>query len=277
MYKKGKEDLGILILLGILSLAIIIGAFYSGYRFSQKHNSKNVQKICKKNKKSNKNKKNNVMDKRESIIPGDTPGEYKPWQDKANDGKKIAYLTFDDGPSVNTNSILSILNQNNIKGTFFLIGKNAERNPSLVKEEAANGETIGNHTYSHQLNYKESPEQFVDDLNKCESILKSILGADYNLKFARFPGGSFGKRLEPFRNAVTKAGYKFIDWNDETGDADGYDLPVQTLLNNLKKNTYMSTIVVLMHDAGPKTTTVQALPQVIQYLKSKGYTFETLK
>jgi peptidoglycan/xylan/chitin deacetylase (PgdA/CDA1 family) len=225
---------------------------------------------------------NYKMNKRESIIPKNTNenesgGQYTPWTDKRTDGTKIAYLTFDDGPSVNTEKILQILNQNNIKASFFLIGKNAEKYSNLVREEVSDGEVVGNHTYSHQLNYRESPATFVNDINKCQDILMSILGPSYNLKLVRFPGGSFGPKLVPFRDAVTKAGYRFIDWNDETGDADGYDLPVPILLNNLKKYTTQNTVVILMHDAGAKATTVQALPQVIQYLKSKGYSFDTLQ
>ncbi len=223
-----------------------------------------------------------IMNKRESIIPkssneNQSGGQYTPWTDKRNDGTKIAYLTFDDGPSVNTDKILKILNENNVKASFFLIGKNAENNSNLVKEEIADGEVVGNHTYSHQLNYKEGPDVFVNDINKCQDILKSILGPSYTLRLVRFPGGSFGPKIVPFRNAVTKAGYRFIDWNDEIGDADGYDLPVPILLNNLKKYTVENTVVILMHDAGAKTTTVQALPQIIQYLKSKGYSFDTLQ
>ena len=217
------------------------------------------------------------INKRETLIPKNQFGnQYTPWTVKRTDGTKIAYLTFDDGPSVNTEKILKILNQNNIKASFFLIGKNAENHKGLVRTELADGEVVGNHTYSHQLNYKEGTATFVNDINKCEKVLKSILGPSYKLKLVRFPGGSFGAKLAPFRNAVAKAGYKFIDWNDEIGDADGYNLPVPTLLNNLKKYTLQNTVVILMHDAGAKTTTVKALPQIIQYLKSKGYTFDTL-
>ena len=132
---------------------------------------------------------------------------------------------------------MQILNQNNIKASFFLIGKNAENHKELVRKELTDGEVVGNHTYSHQLNYKEGPTIFVNDINKCEKVLKSILGPSYKLKLVRFPGGSFGPKLVPFRKAVAKAGYRFIDWNDEIGDADGYNLPVPTLLNNLKKYT----------------------------------------
>ena len=222
-------------------------------------------------------KKDEII-KRESVIPkNQLGGNYTPWTVKRNDGTKIAYLTFDDGPSVNTKKILNILNQNNIKASFFLIGKNAEEHRNLVREELADGDVVGNHTYSHQLNYKEEPAIFVNDINKCEEVLKSILGPSYKLKLVRFPGGSFGPKLVPFRDAVAKAGYKFIDWNDEIGDANGSNMSVPTLLKNLKKYTLQKTVVILMHDAGAKKTTVQALPQIIQYLKSKGYSFDTLK
>lgn len=219
--------------------------------------------------------KTNTEDKTQS------PGEYKPWSIKRTDGKKVAYLTFDDGPSVNnTPQVLEILKQNNIHATFFLIGKNAETHSDLVKREIAEGNVVGNHTYNHQLNYKEGPEKFVQDLDKCDGVLKSIIGNNYNLKLVRFPGGSFNSKhlnLDPFKDAVTKAGYHYINWNDLTGDAEHNNVPVDQLLNNIKKYTNEDTVVILMHDAAAKTTTVQALPQVIDYLKSKGYTFDTLK
>lgn len=110
-------------------------------------------------------------------------------------------------------------------------------------------------------------------------MLKSILGQDYNLKLLRFPGGFFTTahlNMQPFKDAITKEGYHFVNWNDMTGDANGNNLPVDILMNNLKKYTTDNTVVILMHDAPAKTTTVEALPEVIQYLKSNGYIFETL-
>ena len=267
--QKNKIIISMLLLLCVsITLFIIL---------SKVNNKKQVVKTLKP-----KHSNISIINRRETTIPKITDenqsgGQYTPWTDKRTDGTKIAYLTFDDGPSVNTEKILQILNSNNIKASFFLIGKNAENNTNLVKEEVADGEVVGNHTYSHQLNYKEGPAIFVNDIIKCQDILKSILGPSYKLKLVRFPGGSFGPKIVPFRDAVTKAGYRFIDWNDEIGDADGYDLPIPILLNNLKKYTVENTVVILMHDAGAKTTTVQALPQIIQYLKSKGYRFDTLQ
>ena len=150
--------------------------------------------------------------------------------------------------------------------------------PDLVKKEFADGQSIGNHTYSHNYKYIYSnTNTFIRDVNKCDTVLKSILGSNFNSKLVRFPGGSFGKKLKPFREALKSDGYNYIDWNDLTGDADGQNIPVYKLLNNLKKYTKgKEHVVILMHDASTKATTVQALPQVIEYLKSQKYSFKTL-
>lgn len=229
-----------------------------------------------------KEKLKKIMDRRESLLPKEnkvlTPGEVAPWNIKRTDGRKVAYLTFDDGPSTNTIQILQILDQNKIKANFFLIGSNAEKHPELVKKEVEDGEVVGNHTYSHQLNYREGPENFVKDLDRCDNILKSIIGKKYDSKLVRFPGGSFGPKLQPFRDEATKAGYRYLDWNDETGDADSNNPPVPVLLNNIKKYTQgKNVVVILMHDTKVKTNTVQALPQVIEYLRSQNFNFETIQ
>jgi peptidoglycan/xylan/chitin deacetylase (PgdA/CDA1 family) len=268
------------IITGILALFVLGIAFFAVSRISYKKNAVvNAANAKKNSKEDSTNKRENQVpkDNKNELDYNQAAGAYKPWAVKRTDGKKVAYLTFDDGPSPNTTKILEILDKNNIKATFFLIGKNAEQNPELVKKEIADGNAVGNHTYSHQLNYKEGPAKFVEDLDKGNAAIKSIIGDKYDSKLIRFPGGSFGNRLAPFREAVTKSGYHYVDWNDLTGDAEHNNVPVNALLSELKKYTNSDTVVILMHDAGAKATTVQALPQVIDYLKSKGYSFDTLK
>lgn len=230
-----------------------------------------------------KKKKSELVDKDKGIevfkIKSQS-GEVMPWVDEKNSNKKIAYLTFDDGPSINTTKILRILDDNKIKATFFLIGQNAEKHPDLVKLELDDNNSVANHTYSHILNYRENPESFVEDVKRCDSVLKNIAGDKYIQNFMRFPGGAFEqqKRLQPFRQAVTNAGYRFLNWNDENGDAERPNVPVDTLISNVKRYTAGKKIVViLMHDAAAKTTTVQALPTIIDYLKSQGFTFGKLE
>ena len=266
------------IIIGILFLCAFGWAFFVGTKVaSKKHAVVTASNKIEQQKSAEKKQQDEIKERFTTKQPA---GAYMPWKTKRTDGKKVAYLTFDDGPSPNTLKILSILKQNNIKATFFLIGQNAERNKDLVKEEVKEGHVVGNHTYSHELRYREDPSVFVDDINRCNTVIKSIVGKNYNLKLMRFPGGSFNTRhlnLNPFKEAVTKAGYHYVDWNDWIGDAMRNNVPVDVLLNELRKYSNDNTVVVLMHDAATKGTTVQALPEVIQYLKSKGYTFDTLK
>lgn len=286
--------IGIKIFLGI---AVVIVAYIciamQIYKINYNNNQKRQGIIDKKNAETIKKQHIIKMDKQKEVralavkqldlekakdVFNEPPGEFAPWKTKRMDGKKIAYLTFDDGPSENTTSILKILAQNAIKATFFLIGQNAERNRDLVKREVNEGHVVGNHTYSHSISYTEGPVNFLNDVQRGNQVLKSILGDQYNMKLLRFPGGYFGHgdRLITYRDAITRAGYTYVDWNDETGDAEGYNPTVPVLMSNLKKYTVSDSVVVLMHDAGAKENTVQALPQVIQYLKENGYSFETI-
>jgi peptidoglycan/xylan/chitin deacetylase (PgdA/CDA1 family) len=118
---------------------------------------------------------------------------------EVNAGKKIAFLTFDDGPSTSvTPIILDTLKQYNIKATFFLLGENVEKNEKskeLVKREFNEGHAIGNHTYSHNRgrllfpNNKVNVPVFMDDVNKNDKALKNILGNGFNTRLLRLPGG----------------------------------------------------------------------------------------
>ncbi|MFL0198379.1 polysaccharide deacetylase family protein [Clostridium sp. WILCCON 0269] len=230
--------------------------------------------------KTDNNKKiEKYVNKRESKVQAVNTKDLIEFNPYKSDGRKVVYLTFDDGPSANnTPKILQILKNFNIKATFFLIGQNAEKNKDIVKEEASEGNVVENHTYSHNMSYIYSdPKVFISDVNKCNEVLKSILGSNYNSKLIRFPGGSFGKKLEPFREEAKRDGYRYVDWNDLTGDAEYNRVPVDKLVSNVERYANQEHLVVLMHDAPAKVTTVQALPEVIEYFKAKGYIFETLK
>lgn len=197
-----------------------------------------------------------------------------------SDGEKVAYLTFDDGPSANiTPKVLAVLKKYEVKATFFVIGQMAIQNSSILKMEAFDGHAIGNHTYSHSYNIiYTNPQAFVDDVNKCDAAIKSILGDGYKSKLIRFPGGSFDFKRASFRDKIVEAGYYYVDWNDIIGDAEGNNIPACKLLEKLKDYTKgKEHIVILMHDTYTKVTTVEALPHIIQYLKDHGYSFRKLK
>jgi len=222
-----------------------------------------------------------TVDKKEKQLSSDEiMEERKLYRSTDIKNKKTAYLTFDDGPSpLVTLKILEVLRQYDIKATFFVIGKMAEQNPELVRQIQKEGHFICNHTYSH--NYKliyKSPENFMADVKKCEKVLKTILGEDFETNILRFPAGSFGKKRLPFRERVKEEGYISVDWNALNGDAEALHIPADVLIKRIKETTEnKNNPVVLMHDSNTKDTTAEALPEIIDYLKSKDYSFKTLE
>ncbi|MFA6939633.1 MAG: polysaccharide deacetylase family protein [Clostridiaceae bacterium] len=189
---------------------------------------------------------------------------------------KVAYLTFDDGPSSDiTPKILATLDKYNIKATFFVIGTSILKNEPLLKLEHSKGHVICNHTYSHDPDYLyASADNFLSDIVKNENLLKSVLPG-YNLKLIRFPGGS---KYRPYaiKKAVLAKGYHYADWDCLSRDAEGVTDPKE-LLHNVKVSAgNKSKLIVLMHDSQGKSYSAEALPSIIEYLKSQGYVFRQL-
>lgn len=189
------------------------------------------------------------------------------------DAEKVVYLTFDDGPSDRvTPKILDVLKDEKVKATFFIVGKNAEKRKYLLKREFDEGHTIGVHSHSHI--YKEiysSEESLLDDIDKCNNIIRNVTGKLSNLY--RFPGGSYGLS-EKFISAVTAHGMQYVDWNASLRDAEIIDATPQQLYESAVATSSTSNRVVLLaHDTTTKTTTAEALRDIIHYFKDNGYAF----
>ena len=103
---------------------------------------------------------------------------------------KRAFLTFDDGPSQNTNDILNILKDNNIKATFFVLGSQVEVFPETTNRIYNEGHFIANHGYSHKYSsIYQSPEQVLNEYNQCNQIVANTINVpEYNSHLFRFPG-----------------------------------------------------------------------------------------
>lgn len=145
-----------------------------------------------------------------------------------NDGEKVVYLTFDDGPSNNiTPQILEILKNEDVKATFFVLGSRVEIYPELVKKEFEEGHYIANHGYSHVYqNIYASKEAILDEYNYTERIIKVAIGnEEYSSHLFRFPGGSEGGKYKKVKNEAKELlkanGIEFINWNALTNDAVG--------------------------------------------------------
>ncbi len=194
--------------------------------------------------------------------------------------KKIAYLTFDDGPSSNiTPQVLDVLKEYNVKATFFVIGNMAERYPDIIKRMNKEGHSIGNHSYSHSYKYiYGKTSNFINELKRTEKVLNNILGEKYETNVIRFPGGSFGSKKAPFRKAVKDKGYVYYDWNSLNGDAEGHNISKRRLVQRFKTTfNGQKKLTILMHDMETKQTTVDALPEIIEFLQEQGYEFSVLK
>lgn len=193
--------------------------------------------------------------------------------------RKVAYLTFDDGPSKEvTPKILDILNEYNIKATFFVIGKMAYLYPEVLIRTKDEGHKIGNHTYSHNYGHiYKSYTNFLNDIKRAEKIFKEILGEDFETKTIRFPGGSFDGYKSKIKKQISDEGYFYFDWNSLNGDAEGVGLSKERLISRFKSTIKNNReLIILMHDTDAKSTTVESLKDIIDYLIAQGYEFRIL-
>lgn len=178
------------------------------------------------------------------------------------------YLTFDDGPSANTEEILDILDRYDVKATFFVVGKESEWAKDALVQIVERGHTLGMHSYSHK--YAEiynSVEDFSADFEKLRSYLEEVTGVTSNIY--RFPGGSSNtvSRLDmhEFMDYLDSQDVCFYDWNISSGDAGNGVLSVAELVrNSTGEIEQWNTSIILMHDSEDKHTTVEALPTIIE-------------
>ena len=188
---------------------------------------------------------------------------------------KTVYLTFDDGPSDRvTHKILDVLDEENVKATFFIIGQQAERRDYLIKREAESGHTVAVHSYTH--NYSEiysSPHSLIADIDRCNDVIESITGKRSDLY--RFPGGSYGLREELIA-AAAGHGMRYVDWNASTRDAECPGDAGQLFDSAVATSAGLDSIVLLSHDSTYKTSTPEATRRLIKYYRENGYTFGVL-
>lgn len=196
-------------------------------------------------------------------------GEVLPWADK-----KI-YITFDDGPSKNTDELLDLLAQYNAKATFFVIGHEGEESKRLYKRIVDEGHAIGMHSYSHDYEkiYK-SVEDFEKDFTKISDLLYDSIG--YVPDLYRFPGGSSNSRckkltIQPFIRFLIDRDLRYFDWNVENGDATGKSYTAEELAQNLLDGVEKKTTsVILCHDTNAKGKTLESMKIVLPTLVKKG-------
>ena len=195
--------------------------------------------------------------------------------DKAMSNKKIAHLTFDDGPSDNTLKLLDILDKYDAKATFFVVYKEGFDN--VYREIVNRGHVLANHTYSH--NYKEiysSADAFINDVETLDNKLKEITGKEPS-KILRFPGGSNTSYMDGHGNisqsifeTLEKRGYTYFDWNVDSADATKMTLDKKSIVKNvLEGSANVNTANILMHDTNAKYTTLEAMAEILEGLDAQ--------
>ena len=191
------------------------------------------------------------------------------------------FLTFDDGPSQTvTPVILDTLKQENVKATFFLLGSRVELNPDIVKREYEEGHYLACHGYSHVYSQiYASPQSVFDEYNKCITAIRNAIGIqEYDPHLFRFPGGYAGGKYATVKQGAAELleqnGILHVDWNALTADAAGAKTTEEFIAELEKTVPKHNSVVVLMHDAGNKTATAEALPTIIQYFRERGFEFE---
>lgn len=205
--------------------------------------------------------------------------ELKELQSKRGYGKVVC-LTFDDGPSANTQKILDILNQYNVKATFFVVAKTDEESLSRYRAIVDSGNTIALHSYTHDYSkIYDNLESYIEDVTKIHDLVYEVTGVDS--KIYRFPGGSANSSakmdVHECIDYLNSQGYTYYDWNISSGDASPALQTKEQILENIKKNLYdVNTGIILMHDAEYKPTTVEALPELIELLQSEGFEIKAI-
>lgn len=182
------------------------------------------------------------------------------------------YLTFEDGPSENTEAILDILDQYQVKATFFVVGKTDEESQALYKRIVQDGHTLGMHSYSNKYStIYESKEAFESDFTQLRDYLYELTGVESH--YYRFPGGSSNQisnvDMAEFIQYLDSQDVVYYDWNVSSGDATSQAYSSEDIVANVTSNVVKyKTSVVLLHDADDKSTTVEALGPLIEALQA---------
>jgi peptidoglycan/xylan/chitin deacetylase (PgdA/CDA1 family) len=197
--------------------------------------------------------------------------------------QKVAYLSFDDGPVKNTEVILNMLKRYHIRATFFVIGKPTRYGIRMYRRMVREGHAIGHHTYSHRYDLiYSSVHAFLKDFQRLESLLLRVTGQ--KVKIMRFPGGTDnyssliygGKKVMPrLVTLFRKRGYRFFDWNVDSGDAEKPPKSRKEIIQNVLKGcANKRRVIILFHDYN--SATPKALPVIIRELRRQGFRFNIL-
>ena len=183
---------------------------------------------------------------------------------RKSSSSKVIYITFDDGPVPEvTPLVLDLLDEYNIKATFFCVGENVEKYPEVYNEVLKRGHRTGNHTYNHLKGASVSTDEYVANVEKASLRIESNL--------FRPPYG----RIKKKQKKALKAGYEIIMWDVITHDYNS-SLSPQTIMQNIRRYSRNGSLVVFHDSLKAERNMLTVLPLAIEYWNSKGYSFDVL-
>lgn len=178
-------------------------------------------------------------------------------------GSKYVALTFDDGPGYNsTQRILKTLAQYNVKATWFVLGTSCENNPEILKQIAAAGHEIGNHSYSHANFFNLSIDGVLSEVNSTQNIVRNLTGVTPS--YVRPPYGNYNQAISSSIGlGIAMWNVDSLDWKLKNGNSS-----YQQVMSTLKENP-----VILFHDI--YESSADAIALLVPKLIADGYTFVT--
>ena len=201
--------------------------------------------------------------------------------EEKRESDKAVYITFDDGPSAVTEDILEILDEEDIKATFFVIGPGGENTDRRLLQIHEAGHAIGIHSWSHEYSkIYSSVDAFLEDFNADREWIYSVTGEYCDI--FRFPGGSANSLADrDIINAIAeemdRRGFVWYDWNADGEDSIHQYISAWEIVQNVFKTSEgKDKVVVLLHDSSGRKTTPEALRLIIQKFKELGYEFGVL-
>ncbi len=194
------------------------------------------------------------------------------WRFSVN--KKEIYLTFDDGPTPEiTDFVLDELKKHNAKATFFCLGKNIGKYPTIFKRVIDEGHSVGNHTQNHRNGWTTKTRAYIENTLAVEKTLQRANFSTLQLHLFRPP---YGKIRRQQARIIMSKGYKIVMWSVLSGDFDT-NLSKEKCLQNVIKNTSNGSVVVF-HDSKKAAEKVRyVLPKILTYFKGEGFDFKAIK
>jgi peptidoglycan-N-acetylglucosamine deacetylase len=208
--------------------------------------------------------------------------------DMPNTQNKV-FLTFDDGPTPEiTEWVLAQLKHYNAKATFFCIGHNIEKHPTVFQKVIAEGHTIGNHTFNHLKGWKTPNATYIENVKRCNSqftpepkanrakLIHNSQFTIHNSQFIKLFRPPYGKIKPSQSRILRRMGYKIIMWDVISMDFDPTITP-EKCLDNVLKNVTSGSIVVFHDSVKAEQNLRYALPKTLAFLKEKGFVCDKLE